>query len=138
MFDIILRGIYAGFISGVITGILTIISDGIFYSKYITSNLMARVYSKPVVQLLVFMLISIIYGSIQGGIFVWLLPLLPNDWVFRGVIFGVVSYVILSRHFVEGLAFMNTKFIPVKLSIYLSVEFFLSYLFQGIIISRFF
>lgn len=138
MLNIILRGIYVGFVSGIITGILTIISDGIFYSKYVTNNLMAKEYSKPIIQLLVFMLISIFYGSIQGGIFAWLLPLLPNDWVFRGVIFGVVSYVILSRHFVEGLAFMNNKFIPVKLSIYLSVEFFLLYLFQGIIISRFF
>ena len=132
----ILKGIWAGIISGIFVGIFTLISDGIFYSKYVTNFEMARVYSKPLVQLLLFMLISIVYGSIQGGIFAWLLPLLPNGWVLRGIIFGVVSYLILSRHFIEGFAFMNPKYMPTNLIIYLSVEFLIIYILQGIIISK--
>lgn len=136
MYITILKGIWAGIISGTIVGILTLISDGIFYSKYVTNFEMARVYSKPLVQLLLFMMISIVYGSIQGGIFAWLLPLLPNGWVLRGVIFGLVSYLILSRHFIEGFAFMNPKYMPTNLTIYLSVEFLIIYMLQGIIISK--
>jgi hypothetical protein len=136
MLNIILKGICIGIISGVKTGILTMISDGIFYSRYVKNVEMARVYKKPLMQLLLFMLICIFYGSIQGGIFAWLLPVLPEGWLLRGIIFGAVSYLILSRHFVEGSAFMNPKYMPAKLSIYLSIEFFVIYIIQGIIISK--
>jgi hypothetical protein len=136
MYSIILKGIWAGIVSGSIVGIFTLISDGIFYSKYVTNFEMARVYSKPLVQLLLFMLISIVYGGIQGGIFAWMLPLLPHEWVFRGIIFGAVSYLVLSRHFIEGFAFMNPKYMPTNLTIYLFVEFFIIYILQGIIVSK--
>jgi hypothetical protein len=134
--DIILKGIYAGAISGIIAGICTLISDGIFYSKYVKSSEMARVFSKPLMQLVLFMLISIVYGSIQGGILAWLLPILPEGWLIRGIIFGVISYLILSRHFIEGFAFMNPKYMPTNLTIYLSVEFLMIYILQGIIASK--
>jgi hypothetical protein len=136
MYDTILKGIWVGVVSGILVGVITIISDGIFYSKYVTNNQMARVYSKPLMQLLLFMIISIVYGSIQGGLFAWMLPLLPNGWVLRGIVFGIGSYLILSRHFIEGFVFMNPKYMPTHLTIYLSVEFFLIYIFQGIIISK--
>jgi hypothetical protein len=82
------------------------------------------------------MAISILYGGIQGGIFAWLIPVLPEDWILRGIVFALISYLILSRHFVEGFAFMSSKLIPIRLSVYLSVEFLVIYITQGIIISR--
>lgn len=132
----IINGIWVGVISGVIVGIFIIISDGIFYSKYVKNFEMARRYSNPLVQLLLFMLISIAYGGIQGGIFAWMIPLLPEGWLLRGILFGAVSYIILSRHFVEGFAFMNPKYIPTNLTVYLTIEFLVIYLLQGIIISK--
>ena len=87
------------------------------------------------VQLLVFMLINAVYAGIQGVILVWLLPILPSHWILRGLVFGVASYVILSRHFTEGFAFMNPDYFPVNLSVYLSIEFLVIYVLQGILIS---
>lgn len=136
MYGLVLKGIWTGIISGVIVGILIMISDGIFYSKYVKNRELARVYSKPQLQLLTFMLISVIYGGIQGGIFAWVSPLLPQGWLIRGVIFGVFSYIILSRHFVEGFAFMNPQYMPVNLSAYIAIEFLVIYILQGVIISK--
>jgi hypothetical protein len=135
LLDTILKGITVGVISGIIIGFIILISDGIFYSRYVTNFEIARKYSKPINQLMVFLSISILYGAIQGGIFAWLMPLLPSGWFLRGLVFGVVSYLILSRHFVEGFAFMNRKYIPTKLSTYLAVEFLIAYILQGILIS---
>lgn len=132
----IIYGISIGMLSGVAVGILTMISDGIFYTKYITNNEIAREYSNPLMQLTVFMAISIVYGGVQGGIFAWMIPILPADWLPRGLVFAIVSYLILSRHFVEGFAFMNSKYMPTRLSVYLSIEFFFIYTLQSIIVSR--
>ena len=128
-------GIAIGMISGILVGLLTILSDAFFYSRYVSDLRLAKKYANPMVQLLVFMLINAVYAGIQGVILVWLLPILPSHWILRGLVFGVARYVILSRHFTEGFAFMNPDYFPVNLSVYLSIEFLVIYVLQGILIS---
>lgn len=132
----IINGAFAGLISGIVVGFLTIVSDAFFYSKHGSGLKTARQYSSPLNQLGVFLGISLLYGAIQGIIFVWLIPVLPSNLFFRGLIFGSMSYVVLSRHFAEGFAFMNPEFFPVKVSIYLAFEFLMIYVLQGIFISE--
>lgn len=124
-----------GMISGIIVGLLTILSDAFFYSRYVSDFRLAKKYANPMIQLLVFMLINAVYAGVQGVILVWLLPILPSHWLLRGLVFGAASYVILSRHFTEGFAFMNSYYFPVYLSLYLSIEFLVIYVLQGILIS---
>lgn len=131
----IFRGIGIGMISGVIVGLLTILSDAFFYSKYVSDFRLARKYANPMIQLLIFMLINAVYAGVQGAILVWLLPILPSHWLLRGLVFGAVSYAVLSRHFTEGFAFMNPDYFPVHLSLYLSMEFLVIYVLQAILIS---
>jgi hypothetical protein len=131
----IFSGIGIGIISGIIVGTLTILSDAFFYSRYVSDFRLAKKYANPMVQLLVFMLINAVYAGIQGAILAWLLPILPSHWLLRGLVFGVASYVVLSRHFTEGFAFMNPDYFPVHLSLYLSIEFLVIYVLQGIFIS---
>ena len=131
----IFRGIGIGMISGIIVGILTILSDVFFYSRYVSDFRLARKYANPMIQLLVFMLINAAYAGVQGAILIWLLPILPSNWLLRGLVFGAASYVVLSRHFTEGFAFMNPDYFPVHLSLYLSMEFLVIYVLQGSLIS---
>jgi hypothetical protein len=131
----ILSGIGIGMISGIMVGLLTILSDAFFYSRYVSDFRLAKNYANPMIQLLVFMLINAVYAGIQGAILLWLLPILPSHWLLRGLVFGVASYAVLSRHFTEGFALMNPDYFPVHLSLYLSIEFLVIYVLQGILIS---
>lgn len=131
----VFSGIGIGMISGIIVGLLTILSDAFFYSRYVSDFRLAKKYANPMVQLLLFMLINAVYAGVQGAILVWLLPILPSHWLLRGLVFGAASYIILSRHFTEGFAFMHPDYFPVHLSLYLSIEFLVIYVLQGILIS---
>jgi hypothetical protein len=131
----IFSGIGVGMISGIIVGLLTILSDAFFYSRFVSDFRLAKKYANPMVQLLLFMLINAVYAGVQGAILIWLLPILPSHWLLRGLVFGVASYMVLSRHFTEGFAFMNPDYFPVHLSLYLSIEFLVIYVLQGILIS---
>jgi hypothetical protein len=131
----IFSGIGIGVISGIIVGLLTILSDAFFYSRYVSDFRLAKKYVNPMMQLLVFMLINAAYAGVQGAILVWLLPILPSYWLLRGLVFGAASYMVLSRHFTEDFAFMNPDYFPVHLSLYLSIEFLVIYVLQGILIS---
>ena len=133
----ILGGIVVGLFSGIIVGLLTMVSDAVFYSKNGKGLKAARQYSNPLFQLGVFLAISLFYGAIQGIVFTWVAPILPTtSSIIRGILFGLISYLILSRHFVEGFAFMNPEVFPTKMSVYLSIEFLAIYVLQGLIISQ--
>jgi uncharacterized membrane protein (UPF0136 family) len=132
----ILGGIVVGLVSGVVVGLLTMVSDAVFYSKNGEGLSVARQYSNPLFQLGVFMAISLFYGAVQGIVFTWVAPILPTNSITRGILFGLISYLILSRHFVEGFAFMNPEVFPTKISSYLSIEFLVIYVLQGLIISK--
>lgn len=130
------KGMLAGGVAGVLTGVLTIISDAVFYSRFAPPVKGAREYANPLTQLGVFMLIAVFYGAVQGVLFMWLLPVLPAGVLWRGVVFGLGSYLVLSRHFAEGFAFMSPEFMPAKVSAYLAVEFLTIYLLQGLLVSK--
>lgn len=132
----ILGGVVVGLVSGVIVGLLTMVSDAVFYSKNGEGLNAARKYSNPLCQLGIFIAISLFYGAIQGIVFTWVTPILPTNSIIRGILFGFISYMILSRHFVEGFAFMNPEVLPTKMSAYLSVEFLIMYVLQGLILSK--
>lgn len=132
----ILGGIVVGLISGIVVGFLTMISDAVFYSKNGKGLKAARQYSNPLFQLGIFLAISLFYGAVQGIVFTMVTPILPTDSITRGLLFGLISYLILSRHFVEGFAFMNPEFFPTKMSVYVSIEFLAIYVLQGLIISK--
>jgi hypothetical protein len=132
----ILGGIVVGLVSGGVVGLLTMVSDAVFYSKNGKGLNAARQYSNPLYQLGVFLAISLFYGAVQGIVFTWVAPILPTNSITRGILFGLISYLILSRHFVEGFAFMNPEVFPTKISAYLSIEFLVIYVLQGLIISK--
>lgn len=55
----ILGGIVVGLVSGIIVGLLTIVPDAVFYSKNGKGLKSARQYSNPLIQLSVFLVISL-------------------------------------------------------------------------------
>lgn len=129
-------GLMVGLVAGFLGGLLTMVSDLVFYSKNGQGLTAARQYANPLHQLGVFLAISLFYGAIQGVVFIWATPILPADTIARGLVFGFISYLILSRHFAEGFAFMSPKIFPTKVSVYLTFEFLVLYILQGIIISK--
>ncbi|HEX3015910.1 MAG TPA: hypothetical protein VHQ46_05975 [Desulfobacteria bacterium] len=132
----ILYGILIGLGSGFLVGLVMMAADALFYGKFVQETRMARKYQSMFTQLIVFMFISVVYGGIQAAIFLWLMPLLPVNVMWRGIVFGLISYLILSRHFAEGFAFMNPELFPTRVSLYLAIEFLVAYELQGVIISR--
>ena len=51
------------------------------------------------------------------------------------IVYLNLQKISLCRQFTEGFAFMNPDYFPVNLSVYLSIEFLVIYVLQGILIS---
>ncbi|MGE5140182.1 MAG: hypothetical protein ACM3JD_12025 [Rudaea sp.] len=132
---LVLSGALIGVLTGILIGVVTMISDIIFYSRNPSDLKFGRKYSSPAVQFGVFLLINLLYGALHGVIFSLLLPFLPTGWFLRGLIFGVGIYLILSRTFAEQFAYMSADYFPRHLSVYLTAEFVVIYVLQGLLIS---